>query len=60
MGHWIGLDHIDNGQSLMASSMDNSRCIDMQTVNRLLELDDRVGPLGPPQAFTMRRKRGAP
>jgi len=35
MGHWIGLGHIDVGESLMASSMEQSRCIDFKTVEGL-------------------------
>jgi len=35
MGHWIGLQHIDVGESLMASTMEQSRCIDFKTVEGL-------------------------
>ena len=58
MGHWIGLSHIERGQSLMSSSMENSRCIDTQTVDRLLAQGDGAGEAKFPQAFTMKRRRG--
>ena len=60
MGHWIGLSHIEKGQSLMSSSMESSRCIDTQTVNRLLAQSDGTGEAKLPQAFTMKRRRGPP
>ncbi|WP_192819862.1 matrixin family metalloprotease [Janthinobacterium sp. HH01] len=58
MGHWIGLNHIDRGQSLMSSSMENSRCIDMQTVDSLYAQGAGTGVEKFPQAFTMKRRRG--
>lgn len=35
MGHWIGLEHIDGGESIMASTLEHSRCIDYSTVETL-------------------------
>lgn len=35
MGHWIGLAHVDEGESIMASSLEQSRCIDRITVQKL-------------------------
>ncbi|MBB3594936.1 hypothetical protein FHX08_005346 [Rhizobium sp. BK529] len=35
MGHWIGLGHIDGGNSLMASSAERARCIDEKTIASL-------------------------
>lgn len=58
MGHWIGLSHIERGQSLMSSSMENSRCIDTQTVDSLLAQGVGTGVAKFPQAFTMKRRRG--
>jgi hypothetical protein len=55
MGHWIGLGHIDSGQSLMASSMEDSRCIDMRTVNSLVTQRDGASRSKSRQAFTMKR-----
>jgi len=31
VGHWIGLDHLDIGTSVMASDLSTSRCIDVAT-----------------------------
>jgi hypothetical protein len=31
-GHWIGLGHIDQGESIMASSVEQGRCIDENAV----------------------------
>ncbi len=58
MGHWIGLSHIERGQSLMSSSMENSRCIDTRTVDSLLAQGARTGVAKLPQAFTMKRGQG--
>lgn len=57
MGHWIGLSHIERGQSLMSSSMEKSRCIDTQTVDSLFV--QGLGSEGPtfPQAFTLKLRR---
>jgi|CXWL01.1.fsa_nt_gi hypothetical protein len=38
MGHWIGLDHIDSEEGLMAASMENSRCLDDTTVTAFNDL----------------------
>ena len=35
MGHWIGLKHLDVGESLMASTMEQSRCINARTIEGL-------------------------
>jgi hypothetical protein len=59
MGHWIGLGHIDKGQSLMSSSLEDSRCIDMRTVESLLAQKGEPSRPQYPQAFTMSRKRKA-
>ena len=59
MGHWIGLSHIDKGQSLMSSSMEDSRCIDKRTVDSLLVQNNKPLKVQFPQAFTMLRKRQA-
>lgn len=58
MGHWIGLSHIETGQSLMSSSMENSRCIDTRTVDSLLAQGEGTGVTKFPQAFTMKRGQG--
>lgn len=57
MGHWIGLGHIDSGNSAMASSLEQSRCIDAVTVERLSSVvasgfGDRPFPL----AFTLEKR----
>lgn len=57
MGHWIGLSHIESGQSLMSSSMENSRCIDTRTVDSLLAQGVGKGVTKLPQAFTMKSRR---
>lgn len=57
MGHWIGLDHIESSQSLMASSMEDSRCIDMATVSQLVAQPAAPAGLERPQPFTMKRLR---
>lgn len=57
MGHWIGLKHINKGQSLMSSSMEDSRCIDVPTVDGLLAQDGEPSKAEFPQAFTMVRRR---
>ncbi len=49
MGHWIGLPHVNSGESLMASTMEQSRCIDRATVERLAKgvIRDRPASTGP-------------
>lgn len=59
MGHWIGVDHLTNGESIMAPSMEQARCIDFETVKAVAE--QAFGNNGPdkqiaPQAFTLRRR----
>jgi len=58
MGHWIGLEHIDSGESIMATSLEQARCIDFDTVKSLLEhtfpskqARQNIGP----QPFLLRR-----
>jgi hypothetical protein len=59
MGHWIGLEHVAGGESIMASSLETSRCIDYRTVASLALFDEthtqRVK--SHPSAFTMRREQ---
>jgi hypothetical protein len=59
MGHWIGLEHIEGGESIMASSLETSRCIDYRTVAYLASFDEsRTRSITPrPSAFTMRREQ---
>lgn len=59
MGHWIGIDHLTGGESIMASSIEQARCIDFETVKVLAE--QVYGSNGPPkavspQALTLRKK----
>jgi hypothetical protein len=35
MGHWIGLGHITRGESIMAPTATEARCIDLQTARAL-------------------------
>lgn len=39
IGHWIGLRHINGGHSVMASSMDQSRCVDLPTMLSLARVN---------------------
>ncbi|MCC7682751.1 matrixin family metalloprotease [Janthinobacterium sp. FW305-128] len=59
MGHWIGVGHLTKGESIMAPSMEQARCIDFETVHAVAEQTfDQKGlakQLGP-QSFTLRRK----
>jgi hypothetical protein len=58
MGHWIGLAHVDSEESIMASSLDTSRCIDMRTIKALVESQRRISAANlEPQAFTLNSKR---
>ena len=59
MGHWIGLQHINKGHSIMASSMDKSRCIDLVTMLSLARLDsaNSVDEKATPMAFTLTAQR---
>lgn len=51
MGHWIGLPHIDSSQSIMASGLDRSRCIDYSTLSTLVRL--QTPSFDGPSAFRM-------
>jgi hypothetical protein len=51
MGHWIGLGHLNQGKSIMASSAERARCIDEATIAELLK-NDRSGT-SHPQAFRL-------
>lgn len=59
MGHWIGLQHLDGGHSIMASSMDESRCIDLPTMLSLSRFDstNSVDDNATPMAFTLTPQR---
>jgi len=35
VGHWIGLDHSDNDEAMMAEAMETSRCINRDDIDRL-------------------------
>ena len=53
MGHWIGLAHIDIGKSIMASSLEHSRCIDASTVSKLTQtVSTKSWGVSSPAAFT--------
>ena len=59
MGHWLGVGHLNKGESIMAPSMEQARCIDFETAKALAE--QNPGNSGrekqiAPQAFTLRRK----
>jgi hypothetical protein len=57
MGHWIGLPHIETGDSIMNSSVARSRCIDSKTISALAVLnrqDANLETAAGPQAFTYR------
>lgn len=59
MGHWIGVDHLTKGESIMAPSMEQARCIDFETVKAVAEQTfDSSGPdkQVSPQALTLRRR----
>ncbi|WP_237478623.1 hypothetical protein [Lichenibacterium dinghuense] len=59
MGHWIGLGHIEGGQSVMSAGLDRSRCIDPTTVAALIrgiasgDAQEGAGP----SAFTLNSVR---
>jgi hypothetical protein len=59
MGHWIGLQHINAGQSIMASSMDQSRCVDLPTMLSLARFNaaNSVDEQAAPMAFTLTAPR---
>ncbi len=57
MGHWIGLGHIDSGDSVMASSLEQSRCVDAVTVDtlgRVVASEEGAGAA--PLAFTLEKR----
>jgi hypothetical protein len=57
MGHWIGLGHIDSGDSVMASSLEQSRCVDAVTVETLGKVvASKVGVGAAPLAFTLEKR----
>lgn len=53
VGHWIGLQHLDRGTSIMASNAEQARCIDEPTIAALLAGLD-AGPMRP-QAFRLHK-----
>ena len=55
MGHWIGLQHINVGQSIMAGNLSQSRCIDLPTMLALdtLNSNSPTNIQAPPMAFTL-------
>lgn len=56
MGHWIGLGHINKGESVMADSADVARCIDFNTISTLVRT--RTGsPVTTPLAFRLHQNR---
>ncbi len=57
MGHWIGLRHLDQGASIMASNAERARCIDEATIAALQKVLE-VAPSGP-QAFRLHARRAA-
>jgi hypothetical protein len=60
MGHWIELPHLE-GESIMASSMETARCIDLPTIAALVGMQrgtHRQAFTGP-QAFTLNAVRGS-
>lgn len=59
MGHWIGVDHLNEGESIMAPSMEQARCIDFETVKAVAEQafgNNRPDKQVAPRALTLRRK----
>jgi len=61
MGHWIGLPHIDAGESIMASSLERSRCIDLPTIQALVDSQRNAQPevFAGPSAFTLNTEQRA-
>jgi hypothetical protein len=57
MGHWIGIEHLGSGESIMAASLEQSRCIDFQTVKAVAEqtMSPTAGMPDGPQPFVLRR-----
>jgi hypothetical protein len=49
MGHWIGLPHVSSDDSIMAESLEKSRCIDRQTilslVDQVVETKSKLKPM---------------
>lgn len=59
MGHWIGLGHLQSGESIMAPSMEQARCIDFETVKALAEQTFRreeQTKQGAPQSLTLHKR----
>jgi len=57
MGHWVGLGHIDSDDSAMAPSMEQSRCIDAVTVERLNKVvASEIGNKSSPLAFMLEKR----
>lgn len=58
MGHWIGIEHLSTGESIMASSLEQSRCIDFETVKAVAEqaLSPTASKLVAPQPFVLRKR----
>jgi hypothetical protein len=52
MGHWIGLEHLNSGESIMAGSLSQARCINRATID-LLARGSRKSPPTRPEAFTL-------
>lgn len=59
MGHWVGLGHLPDGESIMAPSLEQARCIDFETVKALAEQtfgrSDQAEKSGP-QALTLHKR----
>jgi predicted Zn-dependent protease len=56
VGHWIGLGHSKSPDSIMAASMDGSRCITNDDVTNLAQVvsqSDHALPTEAPMAFRM-------
>ncbi len=57
IGHWLGIGHIDDGgDSVMASTMDTSRCIDMVTADAIGASPTPQVASGKPTAFRFTAK----
>jgi hypothetical protein len=55
MGHWIGLGHINRGESVMAESADVARCIDFNTIATLVRIRQAIPSISP-SAFRLHRR----
>jgi hypothetical protein len=57
VGHWLGIGHIDDGgDSVMASTMDTSRCIDSVTADAIGVMPSPQVSQGRPTAFRFTNK----